>query len=94
MVHVHHPEALLAPVTAIATLAHLVLFADGPSLHIFSLRTLRLIASEQVFHAQIIHGITSTQHGDGSMKILIWGGRLVRVLIMESSPSVTSCLIC
>lgn len=88
MVRVDRLKALLAPVTAIATLGHLVLFADGPSLHVLSLKTYRIVASEQVFRAQTIHGITSTQHGDSSTRILIWGGRFVRVFIIGSSSSV------
>ena len=66
MAHVHGSRALLAPVTAVTTLDDLVLFAAGPSLRVLSSRTHQILATERVFRAQTIHGITSTQHGDRS----------------------------
>lgn len=81
----HSPAAthLLAPVTAVAVLNEWVLFADGPICNIFSRRSSAIISSERIFAAQSIHGFALSVNHDASTTVLIWGGRLIKVVVLR-----------
>lgn len=72
--------------TALASCEGLVLAAEGPFLRFYNAKTSQLLASERIFNAQAIHGISvySERH-NGFINLVIWGGRLVRPLRAQAT---------
>lgn len=71
--------------TALASCGALLLAAEGPFLRFYHAKTSRYIASRRVFKAQAIHGVcVYAEDHDGVTKIVVWGGRLIRALRINS----------
>jgi hypothetical protein len=73
-------------VTALASCGSLLIAAEGPFLRFYHAKDSRYIASQRVFKAQAVHGIRvySEEHA-GIVKLVIWGGRLVRAFEIHSA---------
>ncbi|KZM19802.1 WD repeat-containing protein 6 [Ascochyta rabiei] len=82
-----HHESTRVPVTALASCGSLLIAAEGPFLRFYHSKTSRYIASKRVFEAQTVHGISIyAEELDGVTKFVVWGGRLVRALRINSVP--------
>ncbi|KAI4637537.1 uncharacterized protein J4E88_002007 [Alternaria novae-zelandiae] len=84
-----HHECIRVPVTALASCGALLIAAEGPFLRFHHASDSRYISSERVFKAQAIHGIRvfSEEHAH-VIKLVIWGGRLVRALEIDFADQV------
>lgn len=73
--------------TALTSCGALLVAAEGPFLRFYDAKSSRYIASERVFKAQAVHGISlySESYGD-VIKLVVWGGCLVRALEVEFAP--------
>ncbi|KAF3050735.1 hypothetical protein E8E11_007702 [Didymella keratinophila] len=81
-----HHECTRVPVTALASCGALLIAAEGPCLRFYHARTSKFIASQRVFKAQAVHGISVHAEEIGNVaKLVIWGGRLVRALRLNAS---------
>jgi hypothetical protein len=68
-------------VTAIASCGVLLVAAEGPFLRFYHAKDSRFVASKRVFKAQAVHGISVySEEYDDIIKIVTWGGRLIRAL--------------
>lgn len=70
--------------TALASCGTLLIAAEGPFLRFYHAKNSRYLQSRRVFKAQAIHGISvySEEH-DHVKKLIVWGGRSVRALIVN-----------
>jgi hypothetical protein len=76
-------------VTAIASCGVLLVAAEGPFLRIYHAKDSRFLASKRVFKAQTVHGISIySEEYDDVIKIVTWGGRLLRALEINVVPTV------
>lgn len=67
--------------TALASCGALLVAAEGPFLRFYHAKSSRYIASKRVFKAQAVHGISVySENSDEVIKLVVWGGRLVRAL--------------
>ena len=67
--------------TALASCGALLIAAEGPFLRFHHAKDSRYISSQRVFKAQAIHGIrVFSEQNAHIIKLVIWGGRLVRAL--------------
>jgi hypothetical protein len=74
-------------VTAVASCGVLLVAAEGPFLRLYDAKTSRYIASIRVFKAQAVHGISVySESYDDVIKLVIWGGRLIRALTVSFTP--------
>lgn len=75
--------------TALASCGALLIAAEGPFLRFHHASNSRYISSERVFKAQSIHGIRvfSEEHAH-VIKLVIWGGRLIRALEIDFADQV------
>jgi hypothetical protein len=73
-------------VTALANCGALLVAAEGPFLRFYHAKDSRYILSKRIFKAQAVHGICvyADDHAHVT-KLVIWGGRLVRALIIDST---------
>ncbi|KAH7078403.1 WD domain-containing protein [Paraphoma chrysanthemicola] len=79
-----HHECTRVPVTALVSCGALLVAAEGPHLRFYHGESSRYIASERVFEAQAVHGASLYSIGhDGLIKLVIWGGSLVRALEVD-----------
>jgi hypothetical protein len=66
----------------------LLVAAEGPFLQFYHAKDSRFIASKRVFKAQAVHGISVySEEYDNVIKLVIWGGRLVRALEVNVAPA-------
>jgi WD40 repeat protein len=74
-------------VTALASCGVLLVAAEGPFLRFYHAKTSQYIASKRVFKAQAVHGISVySESYDDVIKLVIWGGRLIRALEISFAP--------
>jgi hypothetical protein len=74
-------------VTALASCDALLVAAEGPFLRFYHAKDSRYIASKRVFKAQAVHGISVySESYDGVIKLVVWGGRLIRALEISFAP--------
>jgi WD repeat-containing protein 6 len=66
----------------------LLVAAEGPFLRFYHAKNSRYIASKRVFKAQAVHGISVySESYDDVIKLVIWGGRLIRALEISFAPA-------
>ncbi|KAF1934362.1 WD domain-containing protein [Didymella exigua CBS 183.55] len=76
-----HHECTRVPVTALASCGALLIAAEGSFLRFYHAKSSEFIASERIFKAQAVHGISVYAEELGNVtKVVVWGGRLVRAL--------------
>ncbi|KAL5117682.1 WD repeat-containing protein 6 [Pleosporales sp. CAS-2024a] len=77
-------ECTRLPVTALASCGTLLVAAEGPFLKFYHAKNSRYIASERVFKAQAVHGISVySESYPHVVKLVVWGGRLIRALVVR-----------
>jgi len=77
-------------VTALVSCGALLVAAEGPFLRFYHAKDSRYLASKRVFKAQAVHGISVYSEGhDGVIKLVIWGGPLIRALELSLASGVT-----
>ncbi|KAF9735654.1 hypothetical protein PMIN02_011919 [Paraphaeosphaeria minitans] len=77
-------ECTRLPITALAECGLLLIVAEGPCLHFYHRRENTLISSEQIFEGQAIHGIRQLSSSADHVHLIIWGGLLIRTLILDT----------
>ncbi|KAH3950330.1 hypothetical protein HBH53_078990 [Parastagonospora nodorum] len=84
-----HHECTRLPVTALASCGALLVAAEGPFLRFYDAKSSRYIASKRVFKAHAVHGISVySETYDDVIKLVVWGGCLVRALEVKFTPRV------
>jgi hypothetical protein len=80
-------------VTALASCGALLIVAEGPFLRCYRSSDLQFLASQRIFKAQAVHGITVyAEEHDGLAKLVVWGGRLTRALTISLPPDEGTCI--
>lgn len=75
--------------TAIVSCGALLVAAEGPYLRFYHVKDSRCLASKRVFKAQAVHGISvDSEEHDDLIKMVVWGGPLVRALEFSLAPGV------
>ncbi|KAF1913808.1 WD domain-containing protein [Ampelomyces quisqualis] len=76
-----HHECPRLPVTALASCGPLLVAAEGPFLRFYHAKSLQHVASERVFDAQAVHGVSVySENSNDVIRLVVWGGPLVRAL--------------
>jgi hypothetical protein len=71
----------------LASCGALLVAAEGPFLRFYHAKDSRYVASKRVFKAQAVHGISVySESYDDVIKLVIWGGRLIRALEIIFAP--------
>ncbi|KAL6712577.1 WD repeat-containing protein 6 [Coniothyrium glycines] len=77
-------ECTRAPITAAASCAGFLVAAEGPFLRFYSEVDACYISSQRIFKSQAVHGITvCPQQSPYVIRLVVWGGRLVRALEVD-----------
>jgi hypothetical protein len=78
-------ECIRTPVTALAAVGPLVLAAEGPRVLFYSQDSSQFtfLTSRDIFNDQAIHGIAVLSGTLGHVIFAIWGGPLVRFLLIK-----------
>ncbi|EMD65662.1 hypothetical protein COCSADRAFT_139881 [Bipolaris sorokiniana ND90Pr] len=88
-----HHECTRVPVTALASCGSLYIAAEGPFLRFYHAKDSRCIASQRVFKTQAVHGIRIySEEPARVIKLIAWGGRLVRAFEIHSAADDHDCL--
>lgn len=79
--------------TALASRGSLLIAAEGPFLRFYHAKNSRYITSQRVFKAQAVHGIRiCSQENAHVVKLVVWGGRLVRAFAINFTADDEECL--
>lgn len=79
--------------TALASCGSLYIAAEGPFLRFYHAKDSRCIASQRVFKTQAVHGIRIySEEPARVIKLIAWGGRLVRAFEIHSAADDHDCL--
>ncbi|KAF2131949.1 WD repeat protein-like protein [Dothidotthia symphoricarpi CBS 119687] len=83
-----HHECTRVPVTALASCGALLVAAEGPFVRLYHNKNSCYISSQRVFKAQAVHGVSvCSEEPDHVIRLIIWGGRLCRVLEISFASS-------
>ncbi|OAG06750.1 WD domain-containing protein [Paraphaeosphaeria sporulosa] len=80
-----HHECTRVPITALAECGPLLIVAEGPYLRFYDRQQNILISSERLFEAQAIHGVRELSSSADHVHLVIWGGLLLRTLLLDTS---------
>jgi hypothetical protein len=76
-------------VTALSSCGPFLVAAEGPFLRFYTREEHNYISSRQVFQSQAIHGIAVLSASDQFVKLVVWGGLLVRAVDLSVSADAT-----